>query len=73
MDIQLLGETLRGLGLNPTEGEVHKIVKELDSAGALRISFEEFLPIYQSFSARTSRSVQIEPRATNNERGRIEK
>ena len=69
VDIQLLGETLRGLGLNPTEGEVQKIVKELDSAGARRISFEEFLPIYQSFSARTPRSVQPEPRAPNSGRG----
>jgi len=60
VDIQLLGETLRGLGLNPTEGEVHKIVKELDSAGARRISFEEFFPIYQSFSARTPRNAEPE-------------
>jgi len=62
VDIGLLGETLRGLGLNPTEGEVQKIVKELDSAGARRISFEEFFPIYQSFSARTPRTVEREHR-----------
>ena len=29
--LSLLGESLRGLGLNPTEGEVAKIVKEIDN------------------------------------------
>ena len=56
VDIGLLGETLRVLGLNPTEGEVNKIVKELDSAGARRISFEEFFPIYQLFNTRMPRT-----------------
>ena len=48
IDINLLGDALRGLGLNPTEGEVFKIKKEIDPTGSRRISFEEFLPIYQS-------------------------
>lgn len=52
IDISLLGEALRGLGLNPTEGDVQKMVKELDSTGSKRITFEEFFPIYQSFMAR---------------------
>jgi len=52
IEIVLLGDVLRGLGLNPTEGEVQKIIKELESSGSLRISFEEFLPIYESLSTR---------------------
>lgn len=52
IEINYLGEALRGLGLNPTEMDVQKIVKELDSAGSRRISFEEFLPIYQSLASR---------------------
>jgi len=52
IDINLLGEALRGLGLNPTEADVMKIVKELDSSGSKRMSFEEFLPVYQSLLAR---------------------
>ena len=37
IDINHLGDALRGLGLNPTVGDVAKIRKE-----------DEFLPIYQS-------------------------
>ena len=54
IEIGYLGEALRGLGLNPTEGDVQKIVRELDSTGTKRMSFEEFLPIYQSLSTRVS-------------------
>ena len=50
--INLLGEAIRGLGLNPTEGDVQKMVKELHSSGSKRMSFEEFLPIYQSFATK---------------------
>ena len=56
IEIGLLGEALRGLGLNPTEAEVQKIVKELDSTGSTRISFEEFLPIFQSLSSRKKKA-----------------
>ena len=55
IEIGLLGEALRGLGLNPTEADVQKIVKELDSTGSRRVSFEEFLPIYQSMSTKTQK------------------
>ncbi len=49
IDINLLGDALRGLGLNPTVGDVDKIRKEIDpTQGAKRVSFDEFLPIYQS-------------------------
>jgi len=52
IDITILGEVLRGLGLNPTEGDVQKIIRELDSAGSKRITYEEFLPIFESLSSR---------------------
>jgi len=59
IDIILLGDVLRGLGLNPTEGEVQKIIKEIESSGSTRISFEEFFPIFESISSRgESRSAQ---------------
>ena len=52
IDITLLGEVLRGLGLNPTEGDVQKVIRELDSSGSKRITYEEFLPIYESLLSR---------------------
>lgn len=52
IDITILGEVLRGLGLNPTEGDVQKIIRELDSSGSKRITYEEFLPIFESLSSR---------------------
>merc|ERR1711962_1097855 len=45
-----LGEVLRGLGLNPTNGDVDSIVKELGSSS--RMTFKEFLPIYESMLQR---------------------
>ncbi|EDO37259.1 predicted protein [Nematostella vectensis] len=49
IDSSQLGEVLRGLGQNPTNAEVKKIVSEMDPEGGNRISFEEFLPVYQSY------------------------
>lgn len=43
-----LGEVLRSLGLNPTQADVKKALKEVDPNGNKRISFEEFLPIFLS-------------------------
>ena len=49
IDINHLGDALRGLGLNPTVGDVTKIRKEIDPSNtARRVSFDEFLPMYQS-------------------------
>ena len=48
-----VGEVLRGLGLNPTNAEVAKIIKQLDPEGNRRVSFEEFLPIHQSQHIKT--------------------
>ena len=47
--LETVGEALRACNLNPTEAEVRNITKELD---ANRVSFEEFVPIYQSLQNR---------------------
>ena len=41
-----VGEVLRALGQNPTEGEVKRLVQDHKADG--RISFETFLPILQA-------------------------
>lgn len=45
-----LGNILRAFNLNPTQAEVKKTVSEIDPTGEKRISFEEFLPLYHTFS-----------------------
>ncbi|XP_022794559.1 myosin-2 essential light chain-like [Stylophora pistillata] len=52
IDSAQLGEVLRSLGLNPTQAEVHKALKEVDPSGSNRISFDEFFPIFHSFGQR---------------------
>jgi len=47
-----LGEVLRAVGQNPTNVEVAKIIKQLDPKGNRRVSFDEFLPVYQSLRAK---------------------
>jgi len=39
-----IGDILRALGLNPTEGDVQKLVGEVKEGGA--IAFQSFLPLY---------------------------
>merc|ERR1711973_23215 len=56
ININVLGETLRACGRNPTESEVRNITKELDSPFTNRVSFEEFIPIYQSLENREKMS-----------------
>ena len=41
----LFGEVVRALGLNPTEGQIKSTTQNLKMD---RISFEEFLPLYNS-------------------------
>ncbi|XP_064396855.1 myosin-2 essential light chain-like [Halichondria panicea] len=48
IDATQIGDIMRALGLNPTEAELKKIVKEVDPNGHKRISFEEFLPLFNS-------------------------
>lgn len=53
-----IGEVMRALGTNPTEGEITKIIKSLDPAGTgvKRVTFEEFFPIYQNLRDRQKKS-----------------
>ncbi|CAH3129281.1 unnamed protein product [Porites lobata] len=60
VDSAQLGEILRSLGLNPTEADVKKVLKEVDPSGNKRISFEEFLPIFLSIGGKTSTNTSIE-------------
>ena len=45
IEVNKLGQVLRSAGLNPTQSEVHKVERDL---GKTTVSFEEFLPIYNS-------------------------
>lgn len=47
-----IGQVLRSVGLNPTQAEVDKVLKEIDPSGNKRISFEEFVPVVMSFRSR---------------------
>lgn len=60
-----IGEVMRALGTNPTEGEIGKIIRSLDPAGTgtKRVSFEEFFPIYQNLRDRQKKSGGKESRA----------
>lgn len=53
-----IGEVMRALGTNPTEGEIAKIIRSLDPAGSgtKRVSFVEFFPIYQNLRDRQKKS-----------------
>jgi myosin light chain 6 len=48
-----LGEVVRALGLNPTETEIKRCLKDLNTE---RISFEQFLPIYEDISKKKDQS-----------------
>lgn len=52
---QHLGEVVRALGLNPTEADIKKCMKDLASE---RISFEQFLPIYEDLSKKKDDSTE---------------
>ena len=43
----LFGEVVRALGLNPTEAQIKSTIQNLKHE---RISFEEFLPLYESLA-----------------------
>jgi len=47
-----IGQVLRSVGLNPTQAEVEKVMKEIDPNGNKRISFEEFVPVVLSLRSR---------------------
>lgn len=45
-----VGDVLRALGQNPTEAEVGKCTEKWGRSGDERLSFEDFLPIYQTIN-----------------------
>jgi len=51
IDLSKLGQVLRAAGLNPTNSEVHKVERDV---GKSTVSFEEFLPIYNSVAQHMS-------------------
>ncbi|CAF1087386.1 unnamed protein product [Rotaria sordida] len=50
----LFGEVVRALGLNPTEGQIKSTTQNLKTD---RISFEEFLPLYDSLAKKKDNSM----------------
>ena len=50
-----LGEVVRALGLNPTELDIKRCLKDLPVD---RISFEQFLPIYEDLSKHKDKSTE---------------
>lgn len=50
-----LGEVVRALGLNPTEADIKKCLKDLNVD---RISFEQFLPIYEDICKKKDQSTE---------------
>jgi Ca2+-binding EF-hand superfamily protein len=53
----LFGEVIRALGLNPTEGQIKSTTQNLKTD---RISFEEFLPLYDSLAKKKENSMSEE-------------
>ncbi|CAF0808903.1 unnamed protein product [Rotaria sp. Silwood1] len=53
----LFGEVVRALGLNPTEGQIKSTTQNLKTD---RISFEEFLPLYDSLAKKKDNSMSEE-------------
>ena len=50
-----LGEVVRALGLNPTEADIKKCLKDLNVE---RISFEQFLPIFEDICKKKDQSTE---------------
>uniref|UniRef100_A0A8R1DJK9 EF-hand domain-containing protein n=1 Tax=Caenorhabditis japonica TaxID=281687 RepID=A0A8R1DJK9_CAEJA len=48
ISVQQVGDVLRALGQNPTEAEIHRCIGSFDREA--RLSFEDFVPIFQSVS-----------------------
>jgi len=57
IQVTQVGEVLRALGTNPTEGEVKKLVQSCGSAHGpdSRVTFETFLPLLQDVSSKPIR------------------
>merc|ERR1711882_5749 len=57
IQVNQVGEVLRALGTNPTEGEVKKLVQSTVSVDGpdTRVTFETFLPMLQDVSSKPIR------------------
>jgi len=53
----LFGEVVRALGLNPTEGQIKSTIQNIK---AERISFEEFMPLYDSLAKKKDNTMSEE-------------
>ena len=51
----LFGEVIRALGLNPTQGQIQSTIQNFQTD---RISFEEFLPLYDSLAKRKENNIK---------------
>merc|ERR1711930_6470 len=54
IQVSQVGDVLRALGTNPTEGDVKKLVQSTNSKGGsdARVTFETFLPLLQAVSGK---------------------
>merc|ERR1712241_1264183 len=54
IQVTQVGDVLRALGQNPTEGDVKKLVQSTNSKGGpdARVTFETFLPLLQAVSGK---------------------
>ena len=50
----LFGEVVRALGLNPTEAQIKNTIQNLKTD---RISFQEFVPLYESLAKKKDNSM----------------
>ncbi|RMX49879.1 myosin-2 essential light chain-like [Pocillopora verrucosa] len=58
IDVNQLGQVLRATGLNPTQSEVQKVERDV---GKSTVSFEEFLPIYNSVAQHMTSVSSVSP------------
>ncbi|EDV99326.1 myosin-2 essential light chain [Drosophila grimshawi] len=62
-----LGECLRVLGSNPSEASIRQYIRELIASCYERVSFDEFLPIYDCIMSRSTAHQFGADTAFNNE------
>merc|ERR1711902_292122 len=62
IQVTQVGEVLRALGQNPTEGDVKKLVQSTNSKGGpdARVTFETFLPLLQAVSGEKITEEEVE-------------
>merc|ERR1711890_142041 len=62
IQVSQVGDVLRALGQNPTEGDVKKLVQSTKSGGGpdSRVTFETFLPLLQAVSGKKMSEEEVE-------------